>query len=114
MLLSKLSTSILVVALGGDNVMVNTKVWDKVILWVLVHVFLELLVSSSLGLQTFWEVSTVASWDRLLLGKLSTGVLVIVLGTDDVVVDSEVWDKVIFWMFIHVFLELLVSCSLGT
>jgi len=94
--------------------MINSKVGNEIVLWMFIHIFLQLLVSSSLGLQALREVSTVASWDRLLLGKLSTSVLVIVLCTDDVVVDSKVWDEVIFWVFIHVLLELLVGSSLST
>ena len=50
----------------------------------------------------------------MLLSKLSTGVLVIVLGGDDVVVDSEVRNEIVLWMFIHVLLQLLVGSSLGT
>jgi hypothetical protein len=57
LLLSKLSTSLSKVVLGGNNVMINTKVWNEVVFVVLVHISLELLVSGSLGFQAFWEVS---------------------------------------------------------
>jgi len=43
--------------------MVDSKVWNEVILVVLIHISLELLVSSSLGLEASWEVSTVAGRD---------------------------------------------------
>jgi hypothetical protein len=55
--LSKLSTSLSKVILGGNNVMINTKVWNEVVFVVLIHISLELLVSGSLGFQAFWEVS---------------------------------------------------------
>jgi hypothetical protein len=57
LLLSKLSTSLSKVVLGGNNVMINTKVWNEVVFVVLIHISLELLVSSGLGFQAFWEVS---------------------------------------------------------
>jgi hypothetical protein len=61
--LHKLSTCLLEVVLCGDDIMVNSEVWNEVIFIMLVHISLELLVSSSLSLQTSWEVSRVASRD---------------------------------------------------
>jgi hypothetical protein len=66
--LSKLTTGLSEVVLGGDDIMVNTEVWNEIVLIVLIHVGLKLLIGGSLGLQAFWEVSTVACWDGLLLG----------------------------------------------
>jgi hypothetical protein len=63
LLLCKLSTSLSKVVLGGNDVMVNSEIWDKVILIVLIHISLELLISSGLSFEATWEVSTVACWD---------------------------------------------------
>jgi hypothetical protein len=83
---------------------------------VLVHVSLKFLIGSSLSLQAFWEVSWIASWDRLLLNKCFFGtgslcVLKIVLSSDNVMVNTKIWNKVVLIVFIHVSLELLVSCG---
>jgi hypothetical protein len=61
--LSKLSTSIFEVILSGDDIVVNSKVWNEIVLVVLIHICLELLIGSSLSFQAFWEVGRVASWD---------------------------------------------------
>jgi hypothetical protein len=61
--LGKLTTSLLEVVLGGDNIMVDSEVWNEVVFVMLIHVGLELLVSGSLSLKAFWEIGTVASWD---------------------------------------------------
>jgi hypothetical protein len=63
LLLGKFTTSLLEVVLGGDDIVVDTEVWYEIVLIMLVHIGLELLVSSGLGLQAFWEISRVASWD---------------------------------------------------
>jgi len=42
-----------------------------------------------------------------LLSKLSSGVLEVVLGGDDIMVNSEIWDEVVFVVLVHVSLELL-------
>jgi hypothetical protein len=112
-LLSKLSTCLLKVVLGGDDVVINSKVWNEIVFIMLVHVSLEFLVSSGLGLQTSWEVSTVASWDGLLLGEFATSFLEVVLCSDDIMVNTEVWDEIVLIVFIHVSLELLVGGGLG-
>jgi hypothetical protein len=91
---------------------VNSEVWDEVVFVMLIHVSLELLVSSSLGLQAFWEVSTVASWDGLFLSKLSSSLLEVILSGDDVVINSKVWDEVVFVVLVHISLKFLVSGSL--
>jgi len=59
-LLSPGGLSISEVALSVEDVSVNTKVWNKVVFVVLVHISLKLLVSGGLCLEAFWEVSTVA------------------------------------------------------
>jgi hypothetical protein len=61
--LCEFSTGLSEVILGGNDVMVNSKIWNEVIFVMFVHVSLELLVSSSLCLEATWEVSTIASWD---------------------------------------------------
>jgi hypothetical protein len=63
LLLSKLSTGLLKVVLSGNNVMINSKVWNEVVFVMLIHISLEFLISSSLSFQASWEVSTVASWN---------------------------------------------------
>jgi hypothetical protein len=47
------------------------------------------------------------------LNKLSTCLFKVVLCGDDVMVNSKVGDEIVFVMFVHVSLELLVSGSLG-
>jgi hypothetical protein len=111
--LSKLSTGLLEVVLSGDNVVINTEVWNKVILIVFVHIGLEFLIGSSLGFQASWEVSTVASWDRLLLCQFTTSILEVVLSGDNVMVNTEVWNEVVLIVFIHISLELLIGSGLG-
>jgi len=113
LLLSKLSTGLLEVVLGGDNIMINTEVWYKVVFVVLVHISLKLLVSGGLCLEAFWEVSTVASWDGCLLSQFTSSLLEVILGGDNIVINSEVWNKVILIVFVHIGLELLVSSSFG-
>jgi len=61
--LGKFSSGILVVLVSGDDIMVDTKVWNEVVLWMLIHILLELLISGSLGLKATWEVGRVACWD---------------------------------------------------
>jgi hypothetical protein len=90
-----------------------SKVWYEVVFWVLIHVFLKLMVSSGLSLQAFWEVGTVASWDRLFLGELSSSFLEIVLCCDDVMINSEVWNEVVFVVLVHVSLKFLIGSSLS-
>jgi hypothetical protein len=53
--LCEFSTGLLEVVLGGDNVMIDTKVWDEVVFVMLVHIGLELLIGSGLGSEAFWE-----------------------------------------------------------
>jgi hypothetical protein len=55
--LGKLSSSFSVVILSGDDIVINTEVWNKVVLVVLIHICLEFLISSGLSLQAFWEIS---------------------------------------------------------
>ena len=112
-MLSKLSSGLLVVVLSGNDVMINSKVGDEIVFWMFVHVLLELVISGGLGSEASWEVSRIASWDGFLLGKLSSGILVVLVGGDDIMVNTEVWNKVILWMLVHVLLELLISCGLG-
>jgi len=61
--LSKLSSSLSEVVLCGNDVVVDSKVWNEVVLVVFIHISLELLVSSGLGLEASGEVSTVAGRD---------------------------------------------------
>ena len=63
MFLCKLSSSLSEVVLGGNDVVVDSKVWNEVVLVVFIHISLELLVSSGLGLEASGEVSTVAGRD---------------------------------------------------
>jgi hypothetical protein len=55
--LCEFSAGLLEVVLGSDNIMINTEVWYKVIFVMFIHISLELLIGSSLGLKAFWEVS---------------------------------------------------------
>merc|ERR1711935_229307 len=102
LLLGELSSSSLEVVLCGNDIMVNTEVWNEVVLIVFVHVSLELLVSSSLGFKASWETRTITSWDRLLLGELSSSSLEVVLCGDDIMVNTEVWNEVVLIVFVHV------------
>jgi hypothetical protein len=111
--LCEFSTGLLEVVLGGNDVMVYTKVWNEVVFVMLVHISLELLVGGSLGLQAFWEVSRVASWDGCLLSELTTSILEVVLGGNNVVINTEIWDEVILIVLIHIGLELLISSGLS-
>ena len=113
LLLSKLSTSLSIVILSGDNVVINTKVWYEVVFIMLVHIGLEFLISSSFGLQAFWEVGTIACWDGLLLGELSSCFSIVILSCDNVMVNSEVWYEIVLIVLVHIGLEFLVSSSLG-
>jgi energy-converting hydrogenase Eha subunit C len=111
--LCEFSTGLLEVVLGGNDVMVNTKVWHKVVFVMLVHISLELLVGGSLGLQAFWEDRRVASWDGFLLSELTTSILEVVLGGNNVVINTEIWDEVVFVVLVHIGLELLISSGLS-
>ena len=106
--------SIVQVALGGNDVSINTKVGDNVILWLLVLILLELPWRRSLGEASFIGVT---SWDWFLLGKNPwsfewfLGILQVAGGGDDISIDTEVWDDVIFWLFILVLLEFPWACG---
>ena len=58
--------------------MIHTEVWDEVILWMLIHVSLELCWCSSLSLATDGS----ASWDGLLLDQLVVMVVVLLTKVD--------------------------------
>jgi len=100
--LSKLSTSLSEVVLGGNDVMVDSKVWNEVILVMLIHISLELLVSSSLCLEASGEIGTVAGRDRLFLCKLSSSFPEVILSCDNIMVNTEVWDEIVLIMLIHI------------
>jgi hypothetical protein len=76
----------------------------------LVHISLELLVGSGLSLAS---TVTVACWSRIYLHKLSTGLLKVVLGGNNVMINTKVWNEVVFVMLVHISLELLVGSSLS-
>ena len=46
--------------MSSNDVLVNSKVWDEIILWMFIHVLLELEISSSLGALSFVRVE---GWD---------------------------------------------------
>jgi hypothetical protein len=124
---------ILEIGLRSDDIVVHTEVWDEIVLWMLIHISLELGWGSSLSLAS----NRSASWDGLLFSKSITelsiweklwegilwnnplvlqgflGITEVVLGGDDIVIHTEVWDEIIFWMLIHISLELGWSGSLG-
>ena len=113
---------VLEVVLGGDYIMINSEVWDKIILIVLIHVCLEFLRSSCLGFSNaFWECVRIASWDRLLLllckfpgvTQWLFSILKVTLSCDDIMVNSEVWYKIVFVMFVHISLKLFWCCCLS-
>jgi len=61
---AKAFLSVLEVVLGGNDIVVHTKVGNKVVFIVLVGVSLELFWGSCLGFfDTFWECVRVTSWD---------------------------------------------------
>jgi len=109
------------IAVGIKDIMVNTEVWNGIILVPWVSIFLELGVGSCLGLA----FDGVASWDRVLLssnnpwlsavsgGTVSSGELGITMSVKNVVVNTEVWHGVILVPRVGIFLELGVSSSLG-
>ena len=109
------------IAVGIKDIMVNTKVWNGIILVPWVSVFLELGVGSCLGLA----FDGVTSWDRVLLSSnnpwlstvsgsaVSSGKLGIAMGVKNVVVNTEVWHGVILVPRVGIFLELGVSSSLS-
>jgi hypothetical protein len=111
--LGEFTTSFLEVVLSSDDIVVYTEVWDEIILIVLIHIGLELLISSGFSLQAFWEIGTVASWNRLLLGKLSSGFLKVILSGNNIMVNTEVWNEIVLIVFVHVSLEFLISSCLG-
>jgi hypothetical protein len=47
------------------------------------------------------------------LNQFTTGILEVVLGGNDVMINTEVWYEVVFIMFVHIGLKLLVGGSLG-
>jgi hypothetical protein len=59
---------ILKVGLRSDDIVVHTEVWDEVVLWMLIHISLELGWGGSLGLAS----NRSASWDGLLFSKSIT------------------------------------------
>ena len=116
-----ISSSFSGIAVGIKDIMVNTEVWNGIILVPWVSVFLELGVGSCLGLA----FDGVASWDRVLLSSnnpwlstvsgstVSSGKLGIAMGVKNVVVNTEVWHGVILVPRVGIFLELGVSSSLS-
>jgi hypothetical protein len=124
---------ILEVSLRSDNIVVHTEVWDEVVLWMLIHISLELGWGSGLSLASnrsaCWDgllfsksITELSIWEKLWEGILWNNPLVlqgflgiteVVLGGDDIVIHTEVWDEIIFWMLIHISLELGWSGSLG-
>ena len=38
-----------VVGLGGNDIVINTEVWNEVVFWVFIHISLEFVIGSSLG-----------------------------------------------------------------
>jgi len=112
--------SISQITLGCDNVMINSEIWDEIILIMMILIGLKLLYSSGFGIShTVWEIWWVACWYRLLLSKFplmtefTFSIFQIALGCDDVMINTEVWDKVVFVMMIHISLKFLWSSSLG-
>jgi hypothetical protein len=55
--LCEFSTGLSVVVLSGNDVMINSEIWDEIVFVMLIHISLELLISGSLCLEAFWEVS---------------------------------------------------------
>jgi len=54
---SKFGVSIVEVRFSGDNISINTEVWNNVILWMLVLISLEFQWSTALGFKAFWEIA---------------------------------------------------------
>jgi len=112
-LLSQFATSLFEVILSGNNVMIDSKVWNEVVFIMLIHISLEFLFSGGLSLKAFWEVSAITSWDRLFLSKLSSCFFEVILSSDDIMINTEVWNKVVLIVFIHISLELLIGGGLS-
>jgi hypothetical protein len=55
--LHEFSSSFLKVILSSDDIVIDSEVWNEVILIMFIHISLELLVSSSFGLEALWEIS---------------------------------------------------------
>ena len=118
-LVSKCGLGIFQVALGGDDIMVNAEIWDKVVFVVVILISLQFLWGCSLCFShTFWEYGWIAGWDGLLLRKLplmpnwGLSILQIALSGDDIMINTKVWHEVIFVVMVHISLELLWSSSL--
>ena len=92
------------IAVGVEDVVVNTEVWNWVVLVPWVSIFLELSMSSCLG----FAFDGVASWDggflssnnpllsAVSIGAVSFGVFVMGPGVENVMVHSEVWNEVVY------------------
>ena len=112
--------SIYKVALGSDNIMINSEIWNKVVFVMVITVSLELLRSSSFGFShTFWESIWVAGCNRLLLREFPVvtqsgfGILKVTLSCDNIMVKSKVWNKVVLIVFVHICLKFHWSSSFG-
>jgi uncharacterized membrane protein YqaE (UPF0057 family) len=107
------------IAVAVEDVMINSKVGDGVVFIPWIGILLKLGMGSSLGLA----LNGIAGRNGCLLGSdvpllttsgtSSSAVVLgsggILMGSNDVVVHSEIWNKVVFLPRISVLLELGIS-----
>ena len=116
---TKFGFSILQVALGGNDISINTEVWYNVIFWLLVLVFLKFPWACGLGKATFvgvacWDRMNLSkSWDNPLFSEWFLSIIEVAGGSDDVSIDSKVWYNVVFWMLVLILLEFPWTGSLS-
>ena len=111
------------IAVGVKDVVINSKVGDGVVLIPWIGILLKLCGGSSLGLalngiagrngsllgsDVPWLATSGTSSSAVVLGGGS-----ILMGGNDVVVYSEIWNKVVFIPWIGIFLEFGLGGSLG-
>lgn len=111
------------IAVAVKDVMINSKVGDGVVFIPWIGILLKLCGGSSLGLA----LNGIAGRNGCLLGSdlpwlttsgtsssaVALGGGSILMGSNDVVVHSEIWNKVVLIPWIGIFLEFSVGGSLG-
>jgi hypothetical protein len=110
--------SILQVALSGEDISVNTEVWDFVVLIPFISVLLKFPWGSGLS---FASSISIACWDRLLLSKswdnpfaeFGFSVLEVALGGKNISVYTKVWYLIILIPLVSVLLEFPWGSSLS-
>ena len=103
----------LLVGLGGDDVVVDAEVWHEVVDWVRgwigwlpseerlsIHVQLSVSLNKlERGIFCWYDPFSILILFWLPFSfELFRDNLLVVLGGDDIVIDTKIWDKVINWM----------------